>query len=82
MVDPGVTDIPAPDTAEAVTLLPPGDVPITAVPFEKVGVIVVELPTVIVVAEAVKDNPEGAGTTVTVVLFESVVPAAFVTVKV
>ena len=71
-----------PEVAEAVTSLPPAVVPILPVPLENVGVMVVDVPLVILEAAAFKEVIDGAATTVTLVEVVAVVPAAFVTVNV
>ena len=75
-------DTPTPDVTEVAILFPPKVVPIFPVPLLKVGVRVVEYPSVIVEDAATREVAEGAATVVTVVDIEAVAPAEFVTVSV
>lgn len=73
--------IVVPELAEAEISDPPDVVPTLAVPLEKVGVIRVEFPLVMVAALGVSEVATGAATTVTVVLVDAIAPAALVTVR-
>ena len=55
---------------------------ITPVPLLKTGVSVVEAPTAMAEAAAVREVATGAATTVTVAVVVAVAPKAFVTVRV
>ena len=81
MVTVGETLTATPDVAELVTSLPPEVVPIFPVPLLKVGVRVVDCPSVIVEDPATREVATGAATTTTDVATDAVVPALFVTVK-
>ena len=63
-----------------VTLMLPGVM--TPVPFENAAVKLVEFPTVMVAGDDTKLAMEGAGTTFTVAVAVTAVPARFVTVSV
>lgn len=60
---------------------PPDVVPIEAVPLEKVGVRVVEVPVVMDAAPAVSDVAVGAATAVMVIVWLVAVPSLLVTVR-